>query len=186
MSRQPNDREGYDCAIARVYEQYHKPLFSFILRSVGRRETAEDILQEVFLRLVRQEHLLSDARDPRAWLYRVAATRVIDHFRSRPAQSEMPVEPQTLECLPAHQESPDAMAVGGETTRIVRKALGRLSHNERMAIMMRQYSGMPFAEVAKAMGAPLSTVLSWVHRGLEKLGKDLREQGFKADDLLRG
>jgi len=186
MTRRQSSNKRCEGAFERAYREHHKRLFSFILRSVGRRESAEDILQEVFLRLAQRERLLTSGRDLRPWLYKVASSRVIDHYRSRAVQLEVPADGHTLDGLAGSYDSPEGAAMSREACRAVSEALLVLPYRERTAIMMRQYSGLSFAQVARAMGAPLGTVLSWVHRGLARLGDELRKQGHAPDDLLRG
>jgi len=185
MTRKHSGRNTYERNFEHAYDEHHKRVFAFILRSVGRKELAEDILQEVFLRLAERKDLLDRGQDVRPWLYKVAASRVIDHYRSRTAQSEVLTDDRSLAGFAASSQPPEAAAANREAARVVRNALTRLPYEQRTAIMMRQYSGLTFAEVAKAMDAPLGTVLSWVHRGLVNLGNDLRKQGYARDDLLQ-
>jgi len=186
-------RRGDPAAHAALVDLYGARLFGFLFRMAGRREDAEDLLQEVFLRLVRMIATYQDDGRFEPWLFRIAANLVRDRIRrlrrrpgDRPGGSDAGEEDRTGE-LPAGAAPPDATLEQGEARDRLAAALRQLPEPEREVILLRHFSQMSFREIADATGTPLGTALARGHRGLARLrsimtGDPAKEAGRSDDD----
>jgi RNA polymerase sigma-70 factor (ECF subfamily) len=143
-------------------------LFGFLLRSVGDRALAEDLAQETFARAWQHRARYHEAGQQRAYLMRIAAHLVRDHYR-RPQVVRLfdsdAAEP------PAMDDSPPAQFEQAELEAELREALDGLTPAQRQTLLLRYYGKMTFEQIAEALGAPLGTVLSHARRGLASLRK---------------
>jgi len=172
---QARDADAYDVLV----DHYGPRLFGFLFRLSGSRSDAEDLLQELFLRVVRQLERYQHEGQFEAWLFRIATNLVRDHIRRakrRPEHvsiregdepSERPVGPALVS--DARECDPGEMAETQEQADRLQDALGLLSEAEREVVMLRHFSQLSFAEIAAGMGTPIGTALARAHRGLLKL-----------------
>jgi RNA polymerase sigma factor (sigma-70 family) len=173
-------KRGEEAAFDRLVDQYGPRLFGFAIRLLSRREEAEDVVQDVFLKVVRTiEHYEHDSRFE-AWLFRIAANTIRDRIRSSQRMLEAPggiphgsvdeldrTEYPRRDHAMKHEPAKD-MEEAEDLDR-VQRFLARLPLAEREVILLRHYSSMSFAEIAEMMGTPIGTALARAHRGLGKL-----------------
>lgn len=168
------------CAFDALIEHYAHKLYGFLCRITGKPHDAEDLVQEVFLRMVRTIRDYQPTGSFDAWVFQIAVNLARDRIRrarrtpttnslemledrggtlgSRPAEPPDPATP-----------APDEPLRLAEDVDRLQHALMKLSEPEREVIMLRHYGQMSFAEIAKLMGTPLGTALARAHRGLAKL-----------------
>ncbi|MEM7222118.1 MAG: sigma-70 family RNA polymerase sigma factor [Pseudomonadota bacterium] len=153
-------------AFARIYQLSANRLLPIALRIVGRREAAEDVLQEAYLAIWRRAAQYSPERgQPLAWMSVIVRHRAIDYLRRHAKGPHSPLE---------WNEATEAEAgplLGAEAlpehlSASVRACLGRLKTEQQKAICLAFYYGMTHEELALQLAAPLGTVKSWVRRGL--------------------
>lgn len=170
-------------AFEELVDRYSSRLYGFVYRLTGQREEAEDLVQEVFTRLVRTIDGYSHDGRFEAWLFRVATNLARDRLRrlkrsvslasSGGARDEdRDDSSSSLHALADLSTPPPEtpMRLREDVDRL-QKALAKLPATEREVIMLRHYTDMSFAEIAQAMGTPLGTALARSHRGLAKLRK---------------
>ncbi|MCP4247891.1 MAG: sigma-70 family RNA polymerase sigma factor [bacterium] len=165
-----------------LVERYGRRLFGYLYRLTGSRDDADDLLQEVFVRLVRTIGGYQHDGRFEGWLFRIATNLARDRVRrirqapavlsldvdqgQHDADRETSIATQLTDPL---GPAPDTSLQQGEDADRLQQALGELPDAEREVILLRHFSGMSFAEVAEAMGTPLGTALARSHRGLGKL-----------------
>lgn len=132
------------------------------LRIVGRLEDAQDVSQEVFLRLYKHFDRIDSALGVSSWLYRTTVNACFDLLRKRKPAEELEWEPP----VPASQHTEQEQA---QRRRIVAGGLKRLPERERAAIVLREIEGLDTAEVAAILGVTKETVRSQVSTGRAKL-----------------
>ncbi len=142
-------------------------LGSFILGKVGDRAAAEDIRQDVFLRLQKRLLRSGSVEDMEAWLYRSARNAVIDHFRKRKQTVEIP------ETLAAEFDEKPHEAEGLRAA--FRRMIASLPEPYRDAVVLADIQGLKQREVAERLGISLSGAKSRVQRGREQLRTMLHE-----------
>lgn len=158
----------------RLIQQYHYRLLRYLSMLVGHLETAEDLFQETWVRVLEKGHQYRAQWKFEAWLFRIARNLAIDHLRRR--------QPQSLEAL--LEEAPDApprelgaagastsmemLAQSEEASRLA-AALAALPAVYREVLVLRFQEDLTLEEIAGIVSAPLSTVKSRLYRGLETL-----------------
>jgi RNA polymerase sigma-70 factor (ECF subfamily) len=150
------DVEGYNILVSR----WEKRVFNYLLRLVSNREDALDVSQEVFLKAYQSLPKLDDPERFGAWLFRIAHNEAFSLLRRRKPEGEMPLETGSargLELLPM------------ELSLAVETALGRLTEEQREAVLLKVYQGFKFEEMAEILSCPVSTVKSRVYTALDLL-----------------
>jgi len=163
MARAELARERFE----RLYRDHARGLYAYLRWHCGSDAHAEDLLADVFERVLRSAHRYDAARGTEAtWLYAIAVNRVRDHAR-RGAAERRAVDRLRVEA----GRSGAAAAV--ETREDLAAALGRLSPEEREVVALRFGADLAVAQVAEALGEPVTTVEGRLYRGLRKLRKEL-------------
>jgi RNA polymerase sigma-70 factor (ECF subfamily) len=175
-------------ALEALYDRYGDYVYSVCLRMVGDVQLAEDLTQEVFLRLWRRPDLFDAARGRFVtWLLSIARNRSIDERRSRGRRfrHETPPSVTSEELLAAATagEGSDA-AVLSEERVAIEKALAALPAEQRLAIQLAYFGGYTQQEIAQGLHQPLGTVKTRIRLGLQKLRLLLIEQQRDAGSLL--
>lgn len=151
---------------AELFERHHRSVFRFLRRATGSTHDAEDLTQDVFLRVLRALDGYEDRHLERAWLFRIARNVWLDHWRGRrraPATTGFGDGGRHIAYLPARQVSGLALD----------EALARLGDAEREAFLMREVAGLGHVEIAEATEATPGAVRSRIHRARLALRKTL-------------
>ena len=166
--------------LSALVERYQRPLFRFIYRFVGRRETAEDLVQETFLRCLKHRHKFICIEHVSTWLYTIAANLAKTELRRRKRWVQVCIGADKEEEGAEYYEPvdgrplPDEQADSGATQSQVIQAIGKLPDEYREAVLLRDVKGLSYNEIARISGCPLGTVKSRVNRGRSRLHADLR------------
>ena len=165
-------------ALDAFYTRYNRIAFSLILRIVGNREDAEDVLTDVFWQVWQQSPRYDSSRGkPIAWVLTIARTRAIDYIRSRNRQQSKTDELDANTNPPAapapSPSEPDAFVLA-DTRQAVQEALQTLPEAQRIALEMAYFQGMSHTEIATALGQPLGTVKDRIRNGMLHLRKRLK------------
>jgi RNA polymerase sigma-70 factor (ECF subfamily) len=171
-----NDADAFD----RIFEQHRRGMLAYVYGMVGDRGLAEDIVQECFIRLVRNIAKIRPGRSASPWLYRVARNMAIDAMRHR--KFEVLEETRDVSERAAQQAEratplPDAGILAEELSMDVSALLDTLPPRERELVMLRFFAGLTFREIAATVRRPLGTVLWQVRRSLQKLREHMNEHG---------
>ena len=157
-------RAGDQDAMSRLYDRYSGIVYSVALRVVGDTGTAEDILQEVFIKLWRNPETFDPSRGSLAgWLAVTSRNRAIDTLRKRRPETEI------TDAVPAPNISGDADR--GMILGKIRNALGGMPIPQRSALEMSFFEGMTHSEIAQKTGEPLGTIKTRIRAGLLALRK---------------
>jgi RNA polymerase sigma-70 factor (ECF subfamily) len=160
-------------ALDAFYERYHRVAFGLILRIVGNRTDAEDVLTDVFWQVWQQSPRYDSSRGkPVAWLLTIARTRSIDCLRNN-SRRNVKYEEGPARYQAAGAAGPDPFVQAGLRSA-VQEALQTLSEQQRMPIEMAYYQGMSHREIAAALGQPLGTVKDRIRTGMMHLRKKLK------------
>jgi RNA polymerase sigma-70 factor (ECF subfamily) len=180
-------RAGDVRAFERLVARYEKPIWNFLRRFVADAATAEDLLQEVFLRVVKSADEWRGAAKFSTWLYTIARNLTVDQSRRAvhrnaasldgPAHAGSDSTATLHDRLPSPDRRADDLASDRETKRRIDEAVAALPAEQREVFLMREVMEMPFAEIATAVGASEPTVKSRMRYALEKLRAALVELG---------
>lgn len=175
--------QGNQQAVAALYERYATPAFSLALRVVGDRESAEEIVQEAFLRVWNHAHSFDPQRGRFAsWLLSIIHNLAVNELRRR--RSRPQAAPGTDEMLVNLHETapgPEDAAWAADRRATIRAALTQLPHAQRQAIELAFFRGLTQMEIAATLGHPLGTVKTRIRLGLQKLNHLLAAQGLSAE-----
>ena len=167
--------------IAQAMERDESRLRNYIRKQVLDRETAEDILQEVFCELIEAYRLLKPIEQVSAWLFRVARNRIIDRFRGRKLTSlneergEEDDASVTLEdLLPAPQSGPEAVYARAVLLDEIEDALQELPEEQREVFVAHEWEGYTFKELSAETGVSVNTLLSRKHYAVLHLRRRLQ------------
>ncbi len=169
-------QRGDTQAFAELFRRHSKPMVNFAYRYVGDRSRAEELAQDVFLKLHRTLGTYTPTSKFTTYLYRVAANHCLNElrrgeYRTRPlrgAPESEPVDPVDL-----GTPRPDEMAAARELERAVAEALAGLPERERLARVLCRFQGLPYREIAAAMETTESAVKSLIHRATVALAEAL-------------
>ena len=141
----------------RVWETFHVPLQQFIRRRVSDDATAEDLLQDVFLKIHQHVETLRDVKKLESWIYKLTRNAIIDYYRSiRPTTSlDVP------EALQLPEELPDEDVIS-ELFPSVRAMVTSLPAQDRQALILTEYQGLTQKELAERLGLSVSGAKSRV------------------------
>ena len=151
------DISAFDTFVRR----YEKSIYHYALRMVGRREDAEDITQETFVRVFECARKLRGYDTFRSWLWSIAINLCNDHFKKQRYRSHASLDASMnpgLEralSVPPMEESENA-----EIGRLIDQAISELALDFRAPIVLREYHGLSYKEIAVAVGCPVGTVRS--------------------------
>jgi len=178
----------YQAGEVRAFEvllgRHKKPVFNFILRFVGDRETAEDLLQETFMRVIKGAEAYKRQAKFTTWLYTIARNLCVDQTRRRKhrrhASLDAPMSASEdsgtlLDVIPGSEMASDRKSVSKELHETMQRAIGGLSEEQREVFLMREFLDMPFKQIADVVGVPENTVKSRMRYALEKLRLELDE-----------
>jgi len=165
-----NDAE----ALGKFYDRYNRLAFGLVLRIVGNREDAEDVLVDVFWQVWQQASRYDVTRGkPVAWLLTIARSRAIDCLRSSSRHQTTSEDVEVVKTTTANPSEPDAFVLA-DTRNGVQEALRTLPEQQRTVLEMAYFQGMSHTEIAAALGQPLGTVKDRIRTGMLHLKKRLK------------
>jgi RNA polymerase sigma-70 factor (ECF subfamily) len=169
---QSGDRE----ALEELLKAVEAPLARYVSRLVGERALAEDILQEVFIRIYRQLRWLREPELFRPWAYRIATREAFKALKRERRWAEQVRDEDVLRSLPAAP----AEAHASELVERLPQLVARLSPASRAVLILHYLHELPLAEVAAVLGVSTGTVKSRLSYGLAGLRRLLSEEGAAA------
>ncbi|MEM5789336.1 MAG: RNA polymerase sigma factor [Syntrophobacteraceae bacterium] len=160
---------GNTNAFEHLVERFQKPVLNFIFRYLGDRFAAEDITQEVFLRVYRSAGGFRPEGKVSSWIFRIAYNLSINEINRR----------ARLPCITGDDElarfpAPDATS-HHEMNQAVMKSIGGLPENQRAALILRVYEGLSYSEISKVLSVSVPSVESLIFRARDKLRKLLED-----------
>jgi RNA polymerase sigma-70 factor, ECF subfamily len=160
-------------ALAELYDKYGRLAYSLIFRIVRDTGTAEDLLQETFLRVWNRVQGFDGDRGALAgWLLAVARNRAIDYLRSAGGRMRNALELEETE-HPSLYLDLEKEVLNSDRARRLRQALEKLNPNQRAAIELAYFEGLSQTEIAERLQQPLGTVKTWVRTALKNLREEL-------------
>lgn len=172
---QTGDRNAY----GELVRQHHPGVVNVVYRMCGDPELAEDAAQEAFLQAWLHLPAFRPGTSFRNWLYRIAVNAALDTLRRAPKKPLADLE--TL-ALPDPQAGPEAVLLQKERTLIVQQAILSLAETSRAVLVLREYGGLSYQEIAATLDIPLGTVMSRLNYARDRL-KDLLVTQFRNLEL---
>ncbi len=179
-------RSGDMQAFGALVAKYQDRVFNMVYRMCGRREDAEELAQEAFLKALEKITQFRSQSSFYTWLFRIAANLVISHRRRSgrirfhtldPSDSdgESQAGALTAQMAARREKSPAAAVASAETQLMVTAALEELDDEMRLVVLLRDGEDMEYAEIADVLNTPVGTVKSRLHRARNELREKLKD-----------
>jgi len=164
--------------------RWERPIYALAYRVIGREEDARDVAQETFLRAFRALKGVKGQAKFASWLYRITLSLCRDWIR-RERRTPVVQAPEGVDVIElAGEDTPtetiEELVSRHQLGRAVAKAMSQLPEEQRTAIILKEYHGLTFQEIADLLDCPLSTVKTRLYQGLTVLRKQLREAGVES------
>lgn len=161
--------------------RWERPIYALAYRVIGREEEARDVVQETFLRAFRSLGGFKGQAKFSSWLYRIALNLCRDWIR-RERRAPFAATPEDVDVIELAgetepRERPDELAARRDLGRAVARAMAALTDEQRTAVILKEYQGLTFQEIADLQDCPLSTVKTRLYQGLTVLRKELHRAG---------
>jgi RNA polymerase sigma-70 factor (ECF subfamily) len=163
-------KKGQERCFAQLVDIYSKRCFAYFYRLTGSAATSEDLLSELFVKLVEKIGTFRGGNFD-GWLFAMASNIFYDHLRFKQRQTRL-LDEQTKR---ARSQPMTTEEMGNDASDKLQNALGKLDDDVRELILMRYYSHLSFREISQTTAVPIGTILSKVHRGIKKLRELMRE-----------
>lgn len=173
-----------------LVSRWERPIYALAYRTLGREEEARDVVQDAFLRAFRGLKGFKGEAKFSSWLYRITLNLCRDWIR-RERRAPMVQVPETddsmdlAEQMPSQDESVEELVARREMSQAVSLAMAELPEEQRTAIMLKEYQGLTFQEIAELLDCPLSTVKTRLYQGLSVLRRRLERRQSEEASLRR-
>jgi len=158
-----------------IYQNRHRPLFRFFFRLTSRQATAEDLVHEVFLRMIRYRHTFQAEEEGgkaagafEAWMYRIARNTLADHARKH--RHEIAPGDGELESIASNRPTPFETAAKRQDLALLHRALRELPEDKRELIVLTRFQGLSYEQIGRILGCESGTVKGRVFRAMKELG----------------
>lgn len=148
-----------------LFERYQTPLFNFHLRMTGDRAASEDLVQDVFFRMLRYRHTFKEGTSFVTWMYRIARNAQADRFRKSGREVGLEAEDEH----PAHQPSAAESLESEQEAALVRRALSKLPQDKRELLVLSRFQNLKYEEIGDLLGCQAGAVKVRVFRALREL-----------------
>ncbi|UCH83815.1 MAG: RNA polymerase sigma factor [Candidatus Latescibacterota bacterium] len=161
------DKLGY------LFEKYHKQLYNYFLRQLGDPQSSEDIVQEVFLKMLKYRHTYRGEGRFTTWMYSIAHNARIDHFK----KTSRYVATDEIDRLLSTAPSPEEAFEKSSRHEALYKALSRLSDDKREVLVLSRFQNLKYEEISRILGCPVGTIKARVFHALNDLRRFLYKSG---------
>jgi RNA polymerase sigma factor (sigma-70 family) len=158
-------RDGDVDKLGVLFERHHIGLFDFLSRMTGNRTAAEDLTQDVFVRMLKYRQTFRDAGRFETWMFHIARNARADYFRGRATADIGGTAVDAATDAPG----PASLAERDQEAALLRRALLELRDENRELIVMARYRGMKYEAIAEVLGVDVGTIKVRVHRALKEL-----------------
>jgi RNA polymerase sigma-70 factor (ECF subfamily) len=155
-------REGVGETLAVLFDRYQVPLFNFYCRLTGNRGVSEDLVQDVFFRILKYRQSYRPGTPFRAWMYQIARNVRQDYHRKHP--DLLPFEPEMSPAIP-----PNDSAERDQQAALLHKALLMLPEEKREVLLLSRFQELKYEEIARMLECEVGTVKVRIHRALREL-----------------
>jgi RNA polymerase sigma-70 factor, ECF subfamily len=160
-------RQGDTSGAAELFERYAPALLRFADRLLSDRSTAEEVTQEVFVKVISRAHQYDGRAEVSSWLFAIAANACRDRRRRDRRATVVPLEAVAEPVAKA--EGIETVLGDRERREAVRRALSALSEEQREALVLARYHGLPYSEIARVLGISVGAVKTRIFRAVEAL-----------------
>lgn len=161
-------RNGAGETLGVLFDRYQTPLYNFYSKLTGDRTLSEDLVQEVFLRILKYRQSYQPGTPFRAWIYQIARNARVDHYRKTP--KHITFEPEMAPAV-----KPKDTAQENQETDLLHKALMQMPEEKREILLLSRFQELKYEEIAELLGCELGTVKTRIHRAIQELRQVYRQ-----------
>jgi len=165
-------RNGDVDKLSILFERHHISVYNFFLRMTGKKESSEDMVQDVFLRMLKYRHTYRGDGKFSNWMFHIARNVQNDYFKK---QKRVEISDEETPELISDNPSPGEMMEQNQEHALIRAALLRLSLEKREVLVLSRFQNKKYEEIADLLDCKVGTIKARVHRAI----KDLREVFFE-------
>ena len=168
--------KGDQVAWDQIVRMHWRKVFNLAYKFVGRHDEAEDLTQDIFLKIFKALHTFDRRANFQTWLISISRNLCIDHYRSvRKERETMAREVDSADLMPVSRErGPHAELEQNDLRQLIRQALAELPPALKEAVVLRDLQEFSYQEIADKLGLPEGTVKSRINRGRLELARQLR------------
>jgi len=169
-------QQGDQEALKKIFDKYHKKVYSIAYGVVRQREEALDVVQEVFIKLFRSIKNFKGKSHFYTYLYRMVMNTAIDHKRKAGKQFMSSLDEEgSFEPSDEAEKGPERILLQKELEERVKLAMDKLPDEQKAALIFRDVEGLSYQEMAEAMGCSIGTVMSRLHYGRKRMQESLKD-----------
>ncbi|MCB2376817.1 RNA polymerase sigma factor [Hymenobacter sp. BT635] len=151
-----------------LFERYHRKLFSFLYHMLGRADTSEDLVQNVFYRMLKYRHTYTGEGEFRTWMYHLARNVLADHIKKNRHSTHHADVADFAEKIGGGSQADEGLQREQEVATLHR-ALGRLSAENREVLILSRFQELKYEEIARVLNTTEGAVKVRVHRAMNEL-----------------
>lgn len=162
-------RDGDTAQLGPLFERHHRPLYGFFVKLTGQTSASEDLVQQVFYRILKYRHTYRDEGCFRTWMYHLARRVAADHYR-KGIRTPIPLDdPEQLHEVPDHNPHAAQAAEQQDNLSLLKKALQHLPGDQRELLTLHRFQQLSHEELAQIHGCSIGAIKVRVHRALNNL-----------------
>jgi len=166
-----------------LIDTYSKKIFNLAYQFTGTYETAEDLTQEIFIKVHNSLHKFDLDRNFNSWITTLSRNFLIDHYRKTKLEKKKRTEFDERTLDSEERTDPEKNLLKKQSQKIIWNGLKSLSPDVRIAVILRDIQGKKYDEIAEIMSSPLGTIKSRVNRGRIQLAEIIKEKKEKKNEL---
>lgn len=173
--------EGDDASWETLVDRHRRRVFNIAYKFTGRHDRAEDLSQEIFLRIFKNLRKFDPAADFSKWLASVARNHCIDNYRSTRREQRTMVDDGLAfdQAIASSSTDPFRSIEASEAKEVLRVGLASLPEKLREAVVLRDLKGLAYEEMAVRLSLPVGTIKSRINRGREELARAVRARASR-------
>jgi RNA polymerase sigma-70 factor (ECF subfamily) len=160
-------RRGDISKLGLLFDRYHRALFDFFARMTGSRTAAEDLVQDVFFRILKYRATFREDSRFKAWMFHIARNARVDYYRKHPPEALLPGD--SAGELQSRSPSPGRELEQKQQALLLECAMFKLPAEKREILILSRYQDLKYEQIAEIVGCEVGTVKVRVHRALKEL-----------------
>ena len=160
-------RDGELDQLGVLFERHHRTLYNFFLQLTRSVTASEDLVQEVFLRMLKYRHTYRGDSEFTIWMFRIARNARADYFRKKSRDSGSHDEAD--DSLPSNEKNPGERLEAEQDVELIQSALAKIPEQDREVLLLSRYENITYKQIAELLDCQEGTIKARVHRALQKL-----------------
>jgi len=161
-----------------IFDTFHQKIFNYIFRIVGNRESAEDILQDVFLKVYQGLHTYQEKKKLAPWIFTITRNTINDFFRKQNVYQNYFSEPDdslNLDNISETENSPETILISQEINDSFEKVIVNLPYKLKEVFLLRHEADLSFKEISKILNCSVNTLLGRMHLANKKVQEQMKK-----------